>query len=95
MAAAQVPCSLQLEPMMLATGFAVDLTAGAAITETGITVLSGTGQRMVRGLIAGEKASFAVVQRLWRVEAAPATGAHAHIPAGCAAPSLSLRLACC
>ena len=64
-----MPCSLQLEPMRLATGNAVELAAGSSIPETGVAVLGGGAQRMTRGLVGGEKAAFAVVQRLWRVEA--------------------------
>ena len=68
----QVPCGLQLEPMRLATGNAVQLAAGASLPETAVAAVNGAGQRMVRGTLGGERAAFTVVQRLWRLEGAPA-----------------------
>ena len=70
----QVPCGLQLEPMRLATGNAVQLAAGASLPETAVAVVNGAGQRMIRGTLGGERVAFAVVQRLWRLEGAPAGG---------------------
>ena len=67
----QVPSSLRLEPIRLATGNAVELTAGASIPATGVTVLNGSGQHVIRGFLAGEKQSFSIVQRLWRLGAPP------------------------
>ncbi len=69
----QVPSSLRLEPIRLATGNAVELTAGATIPATGVTVLNGSGQHVIRGFLAGDKLSFSIVQRLWRLT--PASGA--------------------
>lgn len=66
-----MPSSLRLEPIRLATGNAVELTAGASIPATGVTVLNGSGQHVIRGFLAGEKQSFSVVQRLWRLHAQP------------------------
>ena len=79
-AAVQVPCSLQLEPMRLGTGNAVELAAGSSIPETAVTVLGGGAQRMTRGMVGGEKAAFSVVQRLWRVEATPIAGTATPLP---------------
>ena len=67
----QVPSSLRLEPIRLATGNAVELTAGASIPATGVTVLNGSGQHVIRGFLAGDKHSFSIVQRLWRLTPAP------------------------
>lgn len=68
-----MPSSLRLEPMRLATGNAVHVMAGATLPATSVTVLNGAGQHVIRGFLAGEKHSFSVVQRLWRLD--PLSGA--------------------
>lgn len=64
----QLPASLRLEPIRFATGLPVDFMAGEALPETGVFICNGAGQTLIRGVIAGTKQTFTVVQRLWRLK---------------------------
>jgi hypothetical protein len=55
--------------MRLATGMVVEFSAGEALPETGLFICNAAGQNLVRGVVAGTKQTFTVVQRLWRLKA--------------------------
>lgn len=74
----QVASSLRVEPMRFATGQALEFTAGDAIPETAVAVVSGGGQRLSKAPFTGER--IAVTQRLWRLPAGGGEGEPA--PAG-------------
>jgi hypothetical protein len=74
----QVASSLRVEPMRFATGQALEFTAGDAIPETAVAVVSGGGQRLCKAPFTGER--LAVTQRLWRLPAGGGEGEPA--PAG-------------
>ena len=57
--------------MRLATGNAVELTAGSPIPPTTVGVVNGGGQQITRCQLAGQKQSLSIVQRLLRLEDCP------------------------
>ena len=70
--------SLRIEPMRLATGQVLEFVAGDTVPEASVSVLNGSGQRMLKTAFTNEK--VVVTQRLWRLpagglpEVAPAAG---------------------
>ena len=84
---ARVPASVRLEPLVLAAG--LDLAAGAALPETAAVVLSGAGAPLTRCVLAGERASLTVVQRLWFLGDAAESGESGETEA--VAPSAAAR----
>jgi hypothetical protein len=58
---AQLPSSLRLEPLKLASGGVLQLAAGAALPESTAEVVNGLGQRLSRSFFNGHKQALRVV----------------------------------
>ena len=57
----QLPAGFRFEPLHLAKGDVVALTAGSVLPETSVSVVNGAGSRVVKALIAGQRQHLKVV----------------------------------
>lgn len=57
----QLPAGFRFEPLHLAKGGVVALTAGSVLPETSVSVVNGAGNRVVKALIAGQRQQLKVV----------------------------------
>ena len=57
----QVPASIELATELKG----LDFEAGGTIPETTANVLNGSGQKVTKGHVGGEKLTYTLCQRLW------------------------------
>jgi hypothetical protein len=58
----QLPAGFRFEPLNLAKGDVVTLPAGSGLPETSISVVNGTGNRVVKSLVGGQRQQLKVVR---------------------------------
>ena len=68
----QAPAALSVEPLKLAPGAVLRLTAGQAVPAAEVSVVDGARKQITRALLGGEVHNLEVKQRLWRMTSRPA-----------------------